>query len=86
MPGKFVSYSELKDADWTIWQNEYGNYPAESVNRAIFLDIRNALLSIKNRLDCQDTLQIPGYLRKIAANTALLCSVTKPKPKAKRRK
>jgi hypothetical protein len=44
----------------------------------VLMDIRNELRRLNSLLSCKNTLCIPGYLRRIAANTA--------KPEKRRRR
>jgi hypothetical protein len=52
-----------------VWQTAEGKYDADSVQRCILLDIREALQAIRARLDCGEFIGIPARLRQIERNT-----------------
>jgi len=66
---KRVPHSELRNVAWNVWQEADGKYTAESVERAILLDIREELRQLNRLLHCSNFIQIPRTLRAIERNT-----------------
>lgn len=64
MSGKL---SRNKDRDWSAWgpPNEW-----QYVHLCLLQDIRDELKAMNAILQCKNTLRIPNYLKRIAANTA----------------
>ena len=70
-----VSHATVRDADWTVWQDDDGRYDHDQVRLGILLDIRAELKAIRAVLQCVNFQLIPWKLERIARNT------TKPKRK-----
>ena len=67
--GKFVDHRDLKNVNWRIWMNDDEKYDNESIQRAILLDIRHALLRLCALFECPDAQRIPATLDHIVKNT-----------------
>ena len=67
--GKFVSYNNLSDNDWKIWQNDDGKYDNPYVQLALLIDIRAALQRLCALFECPDAQRIPATLDQIVKNT-----------------
>ena len=65
----WMSHSNARNTNWSIWQNEDRTYDADTVTRAILLDIREELRAINRTLNCSNCLAIPRTLQRIARNT-----------------
>jgi hypothetical protein len=71
------NYVALAGTVFALLENDDGTMSHEQAQLLILMDIRAELQKLNLRLSCEETLRIPRYLRRIAANTA------KPrKPKA----
>jgi len=64
------NYLDVAGQTWNIKQNDDGTYSIEQATLLVLQDIRAELQKIRSRLDCVETMRIPRYLRRIAANTA----------------
>ncbi len=57
------------NVNWRIGTNPDGTTPSKDAHLATLMDIRDELQAIRRRLDCHETLAMPGSLRRIERNT-----------------
>lgn len=72
-----MANTRYKDLSWTIQSNENGTVSHEDAQLAVFMDLRDELKLINQKmqrlvsiLECQNFLAIPSKLDRISKNTA----------------
>lgn len=67
------THAQNRDMNWHISLHDDGTYPSSAVTNFLLMDLREELQRIRrvleSRLNCYETMQIPGLLRAIKKNT-----------------
>jgi hypothetical protein len=59
-----------RNVSWRINTSPEGYVSQMDAHLAVLMDLRDELQAMRRRLDCYETIQIPGILREIRRNTA----------------